>query len=240
MNNNECGNVFNVVLNPDFVTGLTDAEACFSIVIRKDKRAKFGVNVGLRFQIQMLQNETELLNMVKFFFGCGVLYFGKNNTVAFAVQDIYSIKNKIIPHFSKYPLRGTKYLDFLSFKEAFYIIESKEHLTEEGINRLYVLSKGMNTGREFPVYVYSPSHTKESKIDYIPLNGHYVNGFIAGDGCLSLNLKGRRFGYMYLSIGQHINNRLLLESIAKYFKNTSKVYSNGVKMLQINFTGIKL
>ena len=73
----------------------------------------------------------------------------------------------------------------------------------------------MNTGREFPVGAYySPNHTKESNIYYMPINGHYINGFIAGDGCLSINLKGRRFGYMYLSIGQHINNRLLLKSIA--------------------------
>lgn len=241
MKNNIYDNKFNVVLNPYFVTGLTDAEACFSVLIKKDKRAKFGVNIGLRFQIQMLQNETELLKTIKLFFGCGVLYFGKNNTVTFSVQDIYSIKNKIIPHFSKYPLRGTKYLDFISFKKAFHIIESKKHLTEEGIKKLCVLSKGMNTGREFPVDVYySPNHTKEDSIEYIPITGHYINGFIAGDGCLSLNLKGRRFGSMYLSIGQHINNRLLLESIRKFFKNTSKVYSNGINMLQINFTGIKL
>ena len=241
MNNNECGNKYNTELNPDFVTGLTDAEGCFSVCLRKDDRAKFKRNVGLRFQIRMLQNETELLKMVKLFFGCGVLYFGKDDFVAFAVQDISSIKNKIIPHFSKYPLRGTKYLDFLSFKEAFHIIESKEHLTEEGLNKLYNLSKGMNTGREFPVDVYySPNHTKESNIDYIPINGHYINGFIAGDGCLSLNLKGRRFSYMYLNISQHINNRLLLESIAKYFKNPLKVYSNGINMLQINLCGARI
>jgi hypothetical protein len=30
-NNNECGNNSNVVLNPDFVTGLIDAEGCFSV-----------------------------------------------------------------------------------------------------------------------------------------------------------------------------------------------------------------
>jgi hypothetical protein len=28
-------------LDPNFVTGLTDAEWCFSVNVRKDKRAKF-------------------------------------------------------------------------------------------------------------------------------------------------------------------------------------------------------
>jgi len=73
-NNNKCGNTNNVVLNPDFVTGLTDAEGCFSVVTRKDKRAKFEKNVGLRFKIRMLQNETELLEIVKVFFLIVVLY----------------------------------------------------------------------------------------------------------------------------------------------------------------------
>jgi hypothetical protein len=84
--------------------------------------------------------------------------------VLFRVQDIYSIKNKIIPHFIKYPLIGTKYLDFISFKEAFHITESKEHLGEEGLNKLYALSKGMNTGRKLYIEdLYSPDHTKENK-----------------------------------------------------------------------------
>jgi hypothetical protein len=54
---------------------------------------------------------------------------------------IYSLKKKNYTHFSKYPLRGTKYLDFLYFKEALDIIESKEHLTDEGLNKLSILSK---------------------------------------------------------------------------------------------------
>lgn len=240
MNNYEFDNNFNILLNPDFVTGLTDAEGCFSVVIRNNNKAKFKKNVGLRFQIQMLQNETELLKMVKFFFGCGVLYYSKDGFVSFAVQDFYSIKNKIIPHFLKYSMRGTKYLDFISFKEAFDIIYKKEHLSEEGIDKLYIISKNMNSYRKHSSFIYSPMHTKEDSRYYIPLNGHYINGFIAGDGCLSINLKGKRFGYMYLNVSQHKNNKLLMESIAKYFKNTAKVYSYDINMLQIHLSGVRV
>lgn len=73
MKNNIYDNKFNAVLNPYFLTGLTDAEACFSVAIKKDKRAKFGVNVGLEFTVKMLENETELLSMVESFFNCGKL-----------------------------------------------------------------------------------------------------------------------------------------------------------------------
>lgn len=65
----------NNMLNPDFVTGLTDAEGCFSVCVWKDKRAKFNRNVGLNFRITMLVNETELLNMIKNYLGCGYISF---------------------------------------------------------------------------------------------------------------------------------------------------------------------
>lgn len=33
---------------------------------------------------------------------------------------------------------------------------------------------------------YSPNHTIENNIDYIPIDGHYINGFIAGEGIVKL------------------------------------------------------
>ena len=35
MNNNEYYNDSNIVLNPGFVTGLTDTEGCFTVVTKK-------------------------------------------------------------------------------------------------------------------------------------------------------------------------------------------------------------
>lgn len=48
----------------------------------------------------------------------------------------------------------------------------------------------------------------------MPINGHYINGFIAGDGCLAFNTKDVNFGRMSWQISQHNNNKLLLLSIA--------------------------
>jgi hypothetical protein len=45
----------------------------------------------------------------------------------------------MIPFFLKYPLRGTKYLDILSFKEALFLISKGQHLTEQGIGSLGLL-----------------------------------------------------------------------------------------------------
>lgn len=227
-------------LDPNFVTGLTESEGSFSITKHKNNKPRYKINFGLRFKISMLSNETELLNMIKNFFNCGFIE-NKNGVIHFIVRNIDSIKKIIIPHFLKYPLRGTKYLDFLSFKKVLDIFESKEHLTEKGINELIKISENMNTFRKFPVsFSYSPIHAVENNVEYIPLSGHFVNDFIAGDGCLTLNLKGKNFGRMSLQISQHINNKLLLVSIANYFKSLSRVYYHGSQSLQVTLSGTKL
>jgi hypothetical protein len=72
---------FNIMLNksnsnldPYSINGLIEAEVSFSIIKLEDKRTKYDVNVGLRFEISMLANETQLLNMVKSFFCCSNIF----------------------------------------------------------------------------------------------------------------------------------------------------------------------
>ena len=51
-----------------------------------------------------------------------------------------------------------------------------------------------------------PSHTIKDSPNYIPINGHFINGFIAGDGSLYLRTKVN-FGSMGIQISQHVNNK---------------------------------
>ena len=87
------------------------------IYIYNDIRIKLGKSVKLEFTIKMLKNESELLSMVNSFFNSSCLwYYAKYNTMRFRISNINHIENKVIPHFFKYHLRGTKYLDFMYFK----------------------------------------------------------------------------------------------------------------------------
>ena len=228
-----------IKLNSDFVTGLTEAEGSFSITKHNDNRAKHKISIGLRFKLTMLSNEIDLLQSLKVFFNCGLITVNKDGSVDFLVRDIKSLNDIIIPHFVNYPLRGTKYLDFLSFKEAMGLILNKEHLTIVGIDKLINMSTEMNSARIIGE-LYAPIHTIEGNPDYIPISGHYINGFIAGDGCLSLSINKNNFARMSLQISQHKNNRLLLYSISNYFKSPNKVYYHGTDSLQITLSGIKL
>lgn len=226
-------------LNPNFVTGLTEAEGSFSITKHKDGRAKYKVNIGLRFKLTMLSNEIELLQDVKLFFYCGVIAVNKDGSVDFLVRNIKALNDIVLPHFLNYPLRGTKYLDFINFKDAIDLINKKEHLTKVGLDKLIDISTRMNSKR-IHGELYSPDHAVVENTKYIPINGHYINGFIAGDGCLALNTKDVGFGRMSLQISQHKNNKLLLLSIANYFKSPNKVYYHDTDSIQLTLSGIKL
>lgn len=60
---------------------------------------------------------------------------------------IKDINNIIIPFFKKYPILGVKALDFNDWCLGAEIVQSKAHLTPEGLARLNTLKKGMSTGR---------------------------------------------------------------------------------------------
>jgi hypothetical protein len=229
----------NIKLNPYFVTGLTEAEGCFSITKHKDNRAKNNISIGLRFKLTMLSNEMDLLQNLKLFFNCGVITINKDGSIDFLVRDIKSLNKIIIPHFMDFPLRGTKHLDFLSFKDALGLINNKEHLTKIGLDKLILISTEMNSNRTYEK-LYVPLHAIEGNSEYLPISGDYINGFIAGDGCLSLSISPTNFGKMSLQISQHKNNKALLYSIASYFKSPNNIYYHDTDSLQITLSGKKL
>ena len=55
----------------------------------------------------------------------------------------------VIDHFDNYPLEvclQKKRVDFELFKLAIFCIKNKEHLTDEGLNKLISLKASMNRG----------------------------------------------------------------------------------------------
>jgi ABC-type microcin C transport system permease subunit YejB len=53
----------------------------------------------------------------------------------------------IIPFFERFPLQGLKSKNFSDFTKAAKIIKVKEHLTQEGLDKLIQIKAGMNSRR---------------------------------------------------------------------------------------------
>jgi hypothetical protein len=62
--------------------------------------------------------------------------------VVFSLNEI----QKIVEHFDTYPLITQKHGDYLLFREAVILIQRKEHLTLEGLEKIVAIKASMNLG----------------------------------------------------------------------------------------------
>jgi hypothetical protein len=122
----------------EWIAGFSSGESNFYITISGNK-------VWLRFSVAQDSRDLLLLNNLVRIFNCGYVAQYKNREVCeFIVTKIDDIIVHIIPFFEKYQIKGTKYNDYLKFKEAAILIKNKEHLTEKGLNKIIDLKKSMN------------------------------------------------------------------------------------------------
>ena len=71
----------------------------------------------------------------------------KNPVINLAIVKFSDINNIVIPFFEKYPLKGTKQLDYTDWVKIAKIINEGSHLTPEGLDQIKILKTGMNRGR---------------------------------------------------------------------------------------------
>lgn len=121
----------NQILNPSWVTGFTDAEGFFSVILTQRSNSKWRIMVS--FEINLDKKDIAILHSVRDYFGVGSVYSSPNRSLCvYRVNKIDDIINVIIPHFVDYPLltKGRrKYSDFVLWSKVVNIISNKEHLT---------------------------------------------------------------------------------------------------------------
>ncbi len=132
-------------IEPFWLTGFTDAEGCFSVVLFNNKTSKYGEAVKLSFILtQSIRDEYLIKSLIKYL-GCGYTSLDNRGTIDFKVSNFSSIKDIIIPFFKKYCLYGNKILDFADFSKVVSLMENKKHLTQEGLDEIKKIREKMNT-----------------------------------------------------------------------------------------------
>lgn len=140
-------------LSPWYIVGFTDGEGCFAILITKHKTKKTGRDANLCFEIELRADDKPVLELIQKRLDCGRIVelnyerYGWKPHVKFVVRKQSDIFYKVIPFFKKFPLKGKKRKDFELFCQAAEIFREKDHLTEEGINRLLKIREFMNNRR---------------------------------------------------------------------------------------------
>jgi len=235
-------------LNAYFVTGFSDAESCFYIGIYKNSN-KTGWKVKASFQISLHQRDIGILEL--HFGGVGNVSKQGKDSVQYRVASIQDLINVIIPHFEKYPLISNKRADFELFKLAVDLINCKEHLTIEGVQKIVAIKASLNLGLsdELKVAFSNTIQVKRPLVwDQEIKDPNWLAGFVSGEGCFYVNIykSSTKLGEsvkLGFSLGLHSRDTTLLKSFISYLGcgNYNKEFNRDVvKFVVTKFSDINI
>jgi hypothetical protein len=160
---------FKGVTDPNWIAGFASGDGSFHLKIA-NSATKIGKSVQLNFAIHLHLRETPVIKGLAKYFELNTvrennllndsnssegkevksknIYFTPNS-VALQIAKYSDLTQKIIPFFEKYPIVGRKSLDFADFKKVAELMQNKEHLTLDGLEKILKIQEGMNLRRKF-------------------------------------------------------------------------------------------
>ena len=132
-------------LNAQWIVGFVDGEGCFHIGINKNQEMKLGVQVLPEFTVVQHQVDEQVLYALKTYFGCGVVRKNHGTRLCYRVRGQENLRNKIVPFFEKHQLKTRKRIDFAKFRRVLLLMEKREHLTADGLEKIRQIKTTMNS-----------------------------------------------------------------------------------------------
>lgn len=136
------------LMNIHWLCGFMNGDGYFGLRFRQS--IKYALGVGCEAVISITQDGVSLITLehIITFLGIGkiVKESGNRTTYLYYIGSIKDI-NLFIQKFEEAKLLGAKALDYADFCKGIEIINRKEHLTQEGLNKLKALSQNMNSKR---------------------------------------------------------------------------------------------
>ena len=140
------------LLTPNWVTGFTDAEGCFSVILTKLPTVRKW-RIIVSFEINLHSKDISVLYKIKDFFGVGSINFRNNkNICVYRVNKLNDLVKVIIPHFYNYALITKKYSDFVLWSKVVELMVTKKHLTTNGFNTVLSYYASINKGMSSKVF----------------------------------------------------------------------------------------
>ena len=125
----------------------------------------------------------------------------------FTISQLSEIETILIPLFEKFPFNTTKYLDYLNFKEAFFLFKNRKS-SRSSIEQIYSniveLKQSMNSNRVN--FILPENHS-------IRISSNYLVGLLEGDGSFYLNKQDMT---VRVSLVTTTINREVLEKIREH------------------------
>jgi hypothetical protein len=125
-------------LRNHWLAGFSDVNASFQIkVINLNEKTE----IKLNFQIDHKNND--LLILIKKFLGGNIGYRKSQDTYYFGSTSFGSAKN-VINYFDYFHLLSSKHINYLKWRKVYLIIQNKNYLNKDGIDKIIKLKNTMN------------------------------------------------------------------------------------------------
>lgn len=148
----------------------------------------------------------------------------KNNSIQYVVSSVKELQ-VIKKHFENFPLHTQKRADFELWKQALDIVQNKEHLTVQGLEKIFAIKSSLNKGMTdvlnaaFPKIVPIKKSLVENEKIFDP---SWMAGFFSAEGCFLIlkHKSSTKLGVSFklvFQITQHKRDETLIKSFIKYF-----------------------
>jgi hypothetical protein len=137
-----------VALDPWFVTGLAEGEGCFCVSFTRRQKLRMGVEVRPSFALSLNRRDQLLLMDLQAFFGCGAVRHSRSDrTFKYESRSVDKLIEHVVPHFERYPLRGSKARSFGRFARACRMVKQGDHLERDGLREIIAIAYEINLGK---------------------------------------------------------------------------------------------
>ena len=128
-----------------YLAGFADGEGSFIVTLRPRKDYKLKWKVSVVFNVA--NKDKVVLALFKRYLRCGSLRQRKDGIWYYEVNNFRSIVENVIPFFERFKfLSAKKKRDFSKFRSIVELMQNKEHLTKEGLEKILALRAQMNDG----------------------------------------------------------------------------------------------
>jgi hypothetical protein len=142
------------MLQKAYIVGLVDGEGSFTVYIRNPDDTSSRIRrviVEPKFYVKLIEKDKKILYGLKEYFGCGNVYFQRDNRknhqhcYRYEVANRKDLENIIIPFFRENSLKfPSKQKDFRIFCRLMEMIARTVHKKPHGLCKMYVLKQKMH------------------------------------------------------------------------------------------------
>lgn len=133
------------MIDPNYISGYVDGEGSFLVSFSPREKILIGLEARPSFSVSQRQDRSEVLYLMKSYFGCGTIRFSRRDqTKRYEVRSLKDLIERVIPHFRKFPLLSSKNKDFRLFLKICEMMKEGRHKTRNGLVKIIDIALKMN------------------------------------------------------------------------------------------------